>query len=69
MATVETFELKIEGMSCGGCAASVDKALRTVRGVADVKVDLAGKRAEVRGEGVSRASLVAVVTDAGYDAS
>ena len=60
--------LEVDGMTCGGCAASVDKALRNVPGVKDVKVDLSGKRAEVRGDGLDRAKLVRAVYDAGYDA-
>lgn len=64
----ESVELVVEGMSCGGCAASVDKALRGVAGVRDVQVDLAGARARVRGERLDRAALVRVVVDAGYDA-
>lgn len=68
MSTPDKVELAIEGMSCGGCAASVDKALRAVSGVRDVRVDLAGKRAEVTGERLDRATLVRVVEDAGYDA-
>lgn len=60
--------LDVDGMTCGGCAMSVDKALRNVPGVKDVKVDLAGKRVEVRGERLDRAKLVRAVYDAGYDA-
>lgn len=42
-----TTTLAIEGMSCGSCVRHVDSALRKVPGVTDVKVDLAGARAEV----------------------
>ena len=39
--------ISIEGMRCGHCTASVDKALREIAGVSDVTVDLAAKKAEV----------------------
>jgi copper ion binding protein len=63
-------ELKIgvEGMSCGGCVLSVEKALGRVAGVKKVTVSLEKKEAVVDAEGVDRATLVRAVEDAGYDA-
>jgi copper chaperone CopZ len=60
-------ELFVDGMSCGGCVLSVDKALRNVSGVKDVQVDLKSGRAAVKGERLDRAALVRAVSDAGYD--
>ena len=57
----------IEGMSCGSCAAAVDRALRSVEGVKSVKVDVAAGRAEVVGPRLDRAALARAVYDAGYD--
>lgn len=58
----------IEGMNCGHCTSSVDKALRGVSGVSDVKVDLASKTAVVTADsGVSDDALTKVITDAGFD--
>ena len=37
----------VEGMHCAGCVASVEKALRGVSGVADVKVNLATEQAYI----------------------
>ncbi len=63
------FALKIEGMHCGGCAASVEKALKAAPGVRAVSVDLAGGSARVDADaGVDAALIVAAVEDAGYDA-
>jgi copper chaperone CopZ len=63
--------LDIQGMSCGGCVSAVDTALRRVAGVNSVSVDLAGNSATVTGapDGLSAESLVAAVTDAGFDAA
>jgi len=67
MDNTNSIELRVDGMSCGGCVASVDKALRNVSGVKDVKVDLKSGTAAVTGEGLRRDTLVRVVQDAGYD--
>ena len=61
-------ELKIEGMTCGGCVRSVENALRRVPSVRAVAVDLARGSARVEGDGLDLAALVAAVEDAGYDA-
>ena len=38
---------KIEGMTCGGCKASVEKSLKEIEGVSDVSVHLEKKEAEI----------------------
>ena len=61
--------LKIEGMTCGGCVRSVEKALGQVAGVTSTHVDLAQGQATVEADnGVDPAAFVAAVEDAGYDA-
>ncbi len=60
------YELTVEGMSCGGCVASVKRALQALDANADVNVDLPAKRVKV----ATSAPLDAVkhaVEDAGYD--
>ena len=37
----------IGGMSCGGCATTVQKKLSSATGITSVKVDLAKKEAEI----------------------
>lgn len=60
--------LKIEGMSCGHCTATVEKALRAVPGVTDVRVDLAAKTASVTAnDGVAPKALADAVTETGFD--
>ncbi|MFZ5479520.1 MAG: heavy-metal-associated domain-containing protein [Myxococcota bacterium] len=63
--------LSIEGMTCGGCVVSVERALSSVPGVRSVQVDLGAKRATVRLD-VQRggvAALVQAVDAAGFDAA
>ncbi|MBA5639921.1 heavy-metal-associated domain-containing protein [Duganella sp. LX20W] len=67
---METVALEIEGMTCGGCAASIEKMLYGVAGVQTAAVTLDGGRAEITFDPAqtSAAALTAVVTDAGYGA-
>lgn len=57
----------IEGMTCGHCASSVEKALKSVEGVSLVTVDLAAKNAAVETNAVSEDKLKQAVVNAGYD--
>lgn len=43
----QTVSLNVEGMSCGHCKASVEKAVSALDGVSKVDVDLAGKKVNI----------------------
>lgn len=59
--------ITIEGMNCGHCTSSVEKALRATSGVNVVSVDLATKQAVVDvAETVSDEQLKTAVTGAGF---
>jgi copper chaperone len=58
----------VDGMTCGGCALSVEKALQRVPGVKKVVVSLPEKQAVVEGEGLVRARLASAVEEAGFEA-
>ncbi len=60
--------LAITGMSCAGCVAAVETALREVPGVAEAQVNLADRTAQVSGT-PTVAMLVRAVQTAGYDAT
>lgn len=63
-----TKEIYIDGMSCMHCAAKVEKALASVSGVADAKVDLVNKKAVVKlKKDIDNATLKATVEDLGYN--
>lgn len=47
-ATQKTY--KVEGMTCGGCVASVTKAIQRVSPALEVDVQLEGGKVVVRGE-------------------
>lgn len=61
--------LKIRGMSCGHCTASVTRALKSLRGVSDVRVTLADGRAVIVHEAGSPSldTMKEAVEGAGYE--
>jgi copper chaperone len=65
---VETITLKVNGMTCEGCARSVTKALQGVTGVTAVEVSLEQGEAKVSyiPREVSVERLKAAVDGAGY---
>ena len=68
---METTTIKVTGMTCAGCVASVERVLRALDGVGNVSVSLKEGEATVEFEGsrVRREELRAAIEDAGYDAA
>ena len=64
----DRMDLSIEGMTCGACAASVERGLSAVPGVASAHVNFATERATVIFDPASadREMFVAAVVAAGY---
>lgn len=67
-AEAHTHRLSISGMSCAGCVATVENALKNVPGVIEAAVNFAEHTATVEGK-VEGKTLVAAVTKAGYGAA
>lgn len=65
---MEKIQIRIEGMTCAGCAARVEKRLRSVPGLSDVAVNIAtGKAAfSLAGNGAGLEAAAAAVAEAGY---
>ncbi len=66
---MQTVTLNVQGMTCGGCVASVTRVLKSVPGVAEVEVTLNPGRARV-GFDPAKADLAKLkdaVEGAGYD--
>ncbi|MBM3752356.1 MAG: cadmium-translocating P-type ATPase [Acidobacteria bacterium] len=63
--------LPIEGMSCAACVGHVEKALKSVDGVADVRVSLLTSDARVQYDDAraNTSVIVEAIRDAGYDSS
>jgi len=62
---MKTEAYRVEGMTCGGCAKHVERALKSVAGVTSATVDLAKGLATVEGN-ASQEALAASVAEAGY---
>ena len=61
-------EIKVKGMSCGHCAAAVTKALQSLPGVSQVKVDLASGQVCFQSPApVPAGELARVIKAAGYE--
>jgi copper chaperone len=67
---METTTIKVSGMSCGGCTASVTKVLSETPGVMKAEVTLTPGQAVVEFDPaqVTRAVLCAAIDDAGFEA-
>lgn len=66
---MQTEQLKVTGMTCGGCTNSVTKALKAVKGVDDVIVSLLTGQATVQYDEMltSPEQLQSAVEEAGYE--
>lgn len=62
-----TVELEVKGMTCGSCAARVQKALSRTDGVDVVHVNFATRRATVEGAALDVVALRAAAEKAGYE--
>ncbi|MGD8593910.1 MAG: heavy metal translocating P-type ATPase, partial [Gammaproteobacteria bacterium] len=67
-ATLSHHRLSISGMSCAGCVATVENALKSVPGVQAATVNFAEHTANVEGSAAAN-QLIKAVVDAGYDAA
>jgi copper chaperone CopZ len=57
----------IDGMSCGHCAARIEKSLSELDGVSKVKVNLTGKFAEIdTSKDLDEVRVLAAIDGAGY---
>jgi copper chaperone CopZ len=65
---LNTVEIPVTGMTCNGCARSVERKLASTPGVSAAKVDLPNARATVEydAERTDRTQLVLAVESLGY---
>ena len=66
---MESVTLNVQGMTCGGCVASVTRVLKAVPGVSEVAVTLQPGAANVTFDPARTqpAALRAAIEDAGFD--
>lgn len=59
--------LKISGMGCAHCEHAIEKALRNLKGIKNVKADAKTGTAEIEAEVLDRPELERAVREAGYE--
>ena len=66
---IETVQLSVQGMTCGNCARTVERALTSTPGVTKASVDLAQSRATVEYDVdlVKPEALADAIRDIGYE--
>ena len=66
---MDSIELKVEGMTCGGCVKSIQNALNAHDGVGSASADLDSKLVTVEFDPgvIQRAGIVRAIEDAGFD--
>ncbi len=68
---METLNIKVGGMTCGGCVKSVTRVLSALPGVDKAEVDLDKAMATVSFDPakLNREKIAAAIEDAGYEAA
>ena len=68
---MDTVELNIEGMHCGGCATGIQMVTEQLDGVSSAFVDLEGKKGkwEIDQSKVSSEQIIAEIEKLGYKAA
>ena len=70
LAAITEKTLRVNGMTCGGCSASVEQALKKVDGVADVKAKWGAEGTvwiKYDDKKVDLAKIKQVITDVGFE--
>jgi uncharacterized protein len=62
----ETVSVKIEGMTCNHCVASVKSAISEIEGIEEVEVNLQAKTATVKGTDIKLSEIKKAVESRGY---
>lgn len=65
----ESLQLQLQGMSCAGCAKTIEQALLSNPNVSKVNVNFASEVAAVEGANLDSDALIEAVKNAGYNAS
>lgn len=68
LAATKSITIRVKGMTCGGCATSVEKALKSTEGVVDVRVSFERGRAVIKydDQKVTVAKLREVINSTGF---
>lgn len=59
------YKFEVNDMTCGHCASTVDKAVKTVDARAQVTIDLTARKVEIQSDKPA-SEFVTAITEAGY---
>ncbi|KAA0679530.1 heavy-metal-associated domain-containing protein [Roseomonas genomospecies 6] len=65
---IPMLQFTVPGMTCGGCANAIRKALVAVPGIKGIQADPPNRRLAVKGD-VGADLIIRTLADAGYDAA
>ena len=66
---METLNMSIQGMSCGGCAGKVSSALKSIPGATVESVAVGSARVQFDSKKTTASALIAAVDNLGFKAS
>ena len=59
--------IKVDGMSCGHCEASVKERLMEIEGIEQVQVNLETKEVKIKGEKISDKEVEEAIDEIGFE--
>ncbi len=59
--------IKVDGMSCGHCEASVKERLMEIEGIEQVQVNLETKEVKIKGEEISDKEVEEAIDEIGFE--
>jgi len=63
---METLEFKVQNIKCGGCASTIEDALKDMMGIAKVSVDIAAGMVSIEHNETSMEQISQKLTEIGF---
>ncbi len=63
---METLEIFVENIKCGGCMSGIKKALSEFKGVKSVEITLEEEKIQIQGKQLNRAAYIKKMDSMGY---
>ena len=63
---MNSLELQVENVKCGGCASAIQEGLLTLHGIHDVTLEIESGAVTIHGEGYNDKDIHSKLNDLGY---
>lgn len=63
---METQEIFVENIKCGGCMTSIKSAIMKLAGVKSVEINLEQEKITIGGKGIKKEAMIKKLTSLGY---